>query len=153
MEVDLLALPSDPVGNRIAAQVMLEQFERHDQRQQPLAVVFDEAQELRLTKGRPCPRWRGGSLGSPSGAGPFGRSHAWPRPIRLQPITPWPSMSMTPYSVVNSSQSPLPESAMRQPMKPTPEWLVDTCETPVGFQLGDPQVSIPMTNQELWLAS
>jgi hypothetical protein len=41
-----------PVGNRIAVQVMLEQGERHDQRQQPPAAALCEAQELLLVLAR-----------------------------------------------------------------------------------------------------
>ena len=43
MQVHLLV---HPVGNRVAVQVMLEQSQRHDQRQQPLPVVLDETEEL-----------------------------------------------------------------------------------------------------------
>jgi hypothetical protein len=46
MQVHLLALPSDPVGHRVAAQMMLEQRQGHDQRQHSLPVVLDEAQKL-----------------------------------------------------------------------------------------------------------
>jgi hypothetical protein len=35
-----------PLGHRVPVQVMLEQRQRHDQRQQPLPVVLDEAQEF-----------------------------------------------------------------------------------------------------------
>jgi hypothetical protein len=96
------------------AQPVLEQRQRHDQRYQPLPVVLDEAQELQPTAGRPCPHWTGGSSSSPSSAGE--RSHAWPRPLRLQPITPRPSMSWAPYSAVNSLHSRLPASATRRPI-------------------------------------
>jgi hypothetical protein len=38
MQVHLLV---HPLGHRVADQVMLEQRQRHDERQQPLAVVLD----------------------------------------------------------------------------------------------------------------
>ena len=44
MQIHLLV---HPVRNWIAVQVMLQQGEGYDQRHQPLAVVLDEAQELR----------------------------------------------------------------------------------------------------------
>jgi hypothetical protein len=43
IQVDLLV---HPLRNRIAIQVMLEQRQGHDQRQQPLPLVLDEAQQL-----------------------------------------------------------------------------------------------------------
>jgi hypothetical protein len=43
MQIHLLV---HPLGHRIAVQMMLEQRQGHDQRQQALAVVLDEAQEL-----------------------------------------------------------------------------------------------------------
>jgi hypothetical protein len=58
--------------------VMLEQRQRHDQRQQPLPVVLDEAQQLQPALGRRCPHWTGDSSGGPSGAG--ARS-AWARSL------------------------------------------------------------------------
>ena len=58
MQVHLLV---HPVGHRIAAQVVLQQRQRHDQRQQPLPVVLDEAQELQPTAGRHGLRWTGDS--------------------------------------------------------------------------------------------
>lgn len=68
MEVHLLM---HLVGHRIAAQVMLEQRQGHDQRYQALAVVLDEAQEFQPTTGRPCLRWRGGSSGVHQTLAPF----------------------------------------------------------------------------------
>jgi hypothetical protein len=89
----------------------------HDQRQQPLPVNLDEAQQLQPTAGRRCPHWKGGSSGTPSpprkqysaGAGPSAFT-CFPRVL----ITPKLSMSMDPYSAVNSSQSRLPASATRR---------------------------------------
>ena len=75
MEVDLLV---HPVGNRMPGQVMLEERQGHDQRHHLLAVVLDEAQEVQPTAGRRCLRSIGHSSGTPSGAGPCGRSHASP---------------------------------------------------------------------------
>jgi hypothetical protein len=43
MEVNLLVYP---LRHRIAVQVMLEQCQRHDQRQQALPVVLDQTEEL-----------------------------------------------------------------------------------------------------------
>ena len=48
MQVYLLV---HPFGNRIAAQMMLQQRQRYDQRHQPLPVVLDEAQELQPALG------------------------------------------------------------------------------------------------------
>jgi hypothetical protein len=45
MQVHLLV---HPVGHRVAAQVMLQQRQGHDQWHQPLPVVLDEAQKLLL---------------------------------------------------------------------------------------------------------
>jgi hypothetical protein len=63
MQVYLLV---HPVGHRVPVQVMLEQRQGHDQRQQPLSIVLDKAQELQPTVGaptlgRPCLRSRGDS--------------------------------------------------------------------------------------------
>jgi hypothetical protein len=103
-----------PVGYWMPVQVMLEQRQRHDRRYQPLTVVLDEAQELQPTFGRSCLRWTGPSSDSPSGAG--ARSHAWPRPLRLQPSTARPSISWARYLAVSSSQSCLPASATGRPI-------------------------------------
>ena len=51
VEVDLLVHPRCarrryPVGHREAVQVMLQERQRHDQRNQPLPVVLDEAHQL-----------------------------------------------------------------------------------------------------------
>jgi len=67
MEVHLLVYPMlrwapplnpgtgrHPVWHRVAAHVMLEQCQRYDQRQQPLPVVLDEAQELQPTADAPA---------------------------------------------------------------------------------------------------
>jgi hypothetical protein len=62
VEIHLLV---HPLGNRMPVQVMLEQRQGNDQRQQPLPVVLDEAQELQPTFGRPCRRSTGDSSGSP----------------------------------------------------------------------------------------
>jgi hypothetical protein len=58
MQVDLLV---HPLRHRIAVQVVLEQCKRHDQWHQPLAVVLDEAKELKPAAGRPCLRSIGDS--------------------------------------------------------------------------------------------
>jgi hypothetical protein len=63
MQVHLLV---HPVGYRVAVQVVLKERQGHDQRQQPLAVVLDKAQELQPTVGaptlgRPCLRSKDGS--------------------------------------------------------------------------------------------
>jgi hypothetical protein len=74
MEVDLLV---HPVGHRMPVQVMLEQRQRHDQRQQALPVVLDEAQQLQPALGRRCPHWTGDSSGGPSGAGSLSAWIRW----------------------------------------------------------------------------
>jgi hypothetical protein len=43
MQIHLLVYP---LRHRIAVQVMLEQCQRHDQRQQALPVVLDQTEEL-----------------------------------------------------------------------------------------------------------
>ena len=47
MQVDLLV---HPFRHRMPVQMMLEQRQRHDQRQQSLPVVLDEAQKLPTDK-------------------------------------------------------------------------------------------------------
>jgi hypothetical protein len=44
MQVHLLV---HPIWHRVAVQVVLQQRQRYDQRQQPLAVVLDETQKLK----------------------------------------------------------------------------------------------------------
>ena len=78
MQIHLLV---NPLGNRVAAQVVLQQRQRHDQRQQLLAIVLDEAQELQPTGGAPtfgrrCPCSAGALVGSPPDAGALS---AWAR--------------------------------------------------------------------------
>jgi hypothetical protein len=58
MQVHLLV---HPLRHRVAAQVVLEQRQWHDQGHQPLPVVFNEAQKLQPTEGRPCPHSTGDS--------------------------------------------------------------------------------------------
>ena len=98
-------LPVHPLRDRMSVEVMLKQRQGYHQRQQPLAVVLNEAQELQPTEGRPCLRSTVDSSGSPSGVG--ARSHAWPRSLRLQPITVKHSFTMASYWAIDFSQSRL----------------------------------------------
>jgi hypothetical protein len=67
----------DPLGCRVAVQVVLQQRQRHNQRQQALPVVLDEAQELQPTADRHCRCPTGDSSGSPSGAGALSAWIRW----------------------------------------------------------------------------
>jgi hypothetical protein len=109
MELDLLV---SPLGHRVAVQMMLEERQRHDQRQQSLPAVLDETQALLLIFAGEVileKTHRRKERGTPQVLDAQ-RLTCLPR----VPITARPSMSMAPYSAVSSSQSRLPASATRR---------------------------------------